>query len=74
MMSADLLAPYEQRGTLTYVAADLSTVIMDGWFSRGAAHETSGIVNVIARRVRGRNHWQLCNIENVSAFDLCGAS
>ena len=72
-MSANLLMPYEQRGQLTYVKHDSSMAVMDGWFSRGAAHETSGIVNVVARRVRGRNRWQLCNIDNVSSFDLAGA-
>jgi len=48
------LTPYgEQRGTLTYMKPDYSFRTVDGWFYLNGG-------TVVMRKIRGRNHFNLC--------------
>lgn len=55
----------EQRGTLSYWAGFSRTELrtMPGHFALALDGRT-----VVARKVRGRNRWQLCNLDDVESF------
>lgn len=65
-MAANDLSMIEQRGVLTYLAANgIEVLRMEGWFMLSLSGGT-----VVARKVRGRNRWQFCSVSDVLDFEV----
>jgi len=60
-MNTSTLTYFEQRGTLTYMKHDYTFTTVEGWFYLNGH-------TVVMRKLRGRNHFQLCNEEVVYDF------
>lgn len=62
MTPADMIDAVERRGTITYLVGD-EVRTMRGHFVRSLNGR-----GVAARKIRGRNRWALCSLENVVGF------
>lgn len=60
-MNNNTITHFEQRGTLTYMKPDFTFRTIDGWFYLNGS-------TVVMRKVRGRNHFNLCSEESVYQF------
>ena len=60
-MNTNTLTHFEQRGTLTYMKPDFYFTTVEGWF-----YLNNG--TVVMRKIRGRNHFNLCAESVVNDF------
>lgn len=61
MNTSTQLFNHEQRGVLTYMKPDYTFRTVEGWFYLNGR-------TVVMRKIRGRNHFQLCDEQVVHDF------